>query len=323
MGPLPEDERRTREDRGLHVAPIGRRPKRSMVPAFRGQAQAGTHERCGESQGGFFIGVAQKLLFTYNLPAINGGIMNTESHAHKPQKQRVSLSLEIKGGVSIRVKCNHSVQHILAAANFTRQSGQLEAKNPTSPSGEIQTNEISYVSGAIIMSVCFLEAVINELLIDVTEEQPNYTRTLSKDSLARLASFAKIGASKMSALDKYDMVLLLSYQQSFDHGKKPYQDAAFVVKLRNSLVHYEPEWTTVSSDCEPVDIQKYESMLKGKFSLNPWLVGMSCTFFPQKCMSYGCAKWAVNSVLDFADEFFKRIDLIPIYSYSRQELRQL
>jgi hypothetical protein len=89
-----------------------------------------------------------------------------------------------------------------------------------------------------------------------------------------------------------------------------------LIKLRNALVHYEPEWTINISDTEKITVQKFEKILKGKFQLNP-LTGEGNSFFPDKCLGHGCAEWAVKSSIMFADEFFLRMRLKPTYDHVR------
>ena len=47
---------------------------------------------------------------------------------------------------------------------------------------------------------------------------------------------------------------------------------------------------------------KFEKALRNKFSLNP-LSREDFGFFPDKCLSAGCAAWAIRSTQEFALEF--------------------
>jgi hypothetical protein len=73
-------------------------------------------------------------------------------------------------------------------------------------------------------------------------------------------------------------------KQIFDAGAPPYQDVNLLVKLRNNLVHYEPEWVKnpSSDDFGADDIHRYEKRLGGKFIANP-LTGQGNPFYPDKC----------------------------------------
>jgi hypothetical protein len=54
--------------------------------------------------------------------------------------------------------------------------------------------------------------------------------------------------------------------------------------------------------------------------LNPFTSGNN-PFFPDKCMSYGGAHWAFSSVRTFADDYFRRLSVPPVYESYADELR--
>lgn len=108
---------------------------------------------------------------------------------------------------------------------------------------------------------------------------------------------------KKSILEKYQYVLSFRGKEIYRSGEPPYQDVDALVKLRNALVHFKPEWH------DEQDLhRKLESRLKGRFEINP-AIDDNGVFFPQKCMSYGCTKWAVFSALEFMRDFSVRADL--------------
>lgn len=43
-------------------------------------------------------------------------------------------------------------------------------------------------------------------------------------------------------------------------------------------------------------------------------------FFPDRCLRYGCADWAVKSSVSFADKFSVRIGLPVPYDFLRSRL---
>jgi hypothetical protein len=63
------------------------------------------------------------------------------------------------------------------------------------------------------------------------------------------------------------------------------------------MVHFRPEWP---------DEQKAHATLgerlRSKFALSPFF-DASEPIFPRACMSYGCSKWAVESIRDFIVEY--------------------
>src|SRR5262249_45431182 len=87
----------------------------------------------------------------------------------------------------------------------------------------------------------------------------------------------------------------------FKPGEDPYQSANNVIKLRDALVHYKPEW-----DDESGQHQNLENRLRAKFALNPYAPTGSL-WFPHQCLGAGCANWAVAKTRSFSDEFCVRL----------------
>jgi hypothetical protein len=92
----------------------------------------------------------------------------------------------------------------------------------------------TYVANSILSSVSFIEAAVNELFQDASDNHDSYIKSLSTDSIARLSGFLGTDEErKLSVVEKYDKALELCNKEQFYTGSKPYQDAALVTKLRN------------------------------------------------------------------------------------------
>jgi hypothetical protein len=68
--------------------------------------------------------------------------------------------------------------------------------------------------------------------------------------------------------------------------------------------------------------KKLIKSLRGKFSTIPW-IGNNNPFFPDKCLSYGCARWAVESSFAYSDEFYKKLGVPAPYEHIRQYLQKI
>jgi hypothetical protein len=80
----------------------------------------------------------------------------------------------------------------------------------------------------------------------------------------RTISSALAGHERVPVLGKYQSALRLAGVEPFDDGRAPFQDVESLVKLRDALVHYKPEWHNVESQPH----HKREARLRGKFPLN-------------------------------------------------------
>jgi len=181
-----------------------------------------------------------------------------------------------------------------------------------------QREHRSYVTASITSSVTFLEASINELFASA-----NYDNLEVGGKLSQLERDRLTGAAEMIAnnrlLDRFQLALYFLDRTSFDQGAQPYQDAKVIVNLRNELVHYKPQFRTGPSE-KPVEVSNWIKALAGKhFPTNPF-TGDANPFFPDKCLSHGCAVWTWNAALRFCDEFFNRVGVQPVYDSSRQLL---
>ena len=163
----------------------------------------------------------------------------------------------------------------------------------------------AYVVGAIMTSVASVEANINEFYLDAKDNLLGAILTASPQVL--LAELWKVaGEKKFSILEKYQIALAAIEKSKFDTSIGPYQDMDLLINLRNMLVHFKPEW-----DNDQKMHRKIELSLQGKFKLNPFWSKDDPIFFPFKCLSYGCANWAVRSSMNFILQFFSLIGRNP------------
>ena len=188
-----------------------------------------------------------------------------------------------------KVRSNLAIHHLMAAAYYARKSGELEREHAGKNFGEFWDEILWNVSAAVLFGAAALEADANEIFsypeLSFPESDP-----LLIDQIWALVEMDSI-------LDKYDMALFLKRKQHLDKGVIAYQDADSLIKLRNALVHFKPEWND-----EKKAHKKLEQRLSGKFPLSPFLP-TDAEFFPKKCMSHGCAEWAVRTAFAFRTAF--------------------
>jgi len=243
------------------------------------------------------------------------------------EKVVIKDSIKFTANLTLKSRTYYSIYHIKSAAHFSKLSADVEKAFDGKYSDELYCKQMAYVTGAVFASVSFLEATINELFVDAHDKIPTVVNQLHPEAISQLSEMWKLGVPKLEMLklgvpkaskilQKFQTALTLNKKPLFDAGKQPYKDIECLIKLRNALVHYEPEWITNSSDTEEITIQKLENILKGKFQLNP-LAGMGNSFFPDKCLGHGCAEWTVRSSIMFTDEFFLRMGLKPTYDHVR------
>lgn len=189
----------------------------------------------------------------------------------------------------LRQKSAFAVQHLMAAARFSRMCGEIEIANAGKPLGSFFDEEIACVSATMMLTTASMESNINEYFSDIKASFPELTESL------RESAFGLI--EKKSILEKYQYALAFKGKSKIPTGEQSYQDANALIRLRNALVHFKPEWHD-----EQDEHKKLERQLVGKFAVNPF-IGENGVFFPQQCISYGCTQWAVSSALRFMEKF--------------------
>jgi hypothetical protein len=213
-----------------------------------------------------------------------------------------------------------SGDHIKSACLFSRQAREVEQRYDPKLYGEMHTRMIAYATGAVLASVAFLEAVINELLSVAAEptKHPPLGTQLPAQLVSSLGDLWKLPSTdRAPTLDKFQLALIAARKPLFNKGAQPYQDADILIGLRNDLVHYRPKAVVIFSKVEPSAVVRYK--FAGKFVRNPRFPSDAEYF--DAYLGHGCAQWAVRTSLALTDEFFKRMRLRPWYDHLRPELR--
>lgn len=190
-----------------------------------------------------------------------------------------------------------------SAIYLMRQSGAIERRyrGKTFDQGNFVTHHRAYVVGAILAAAASIEGRINELYLDATDNL--LTVFICKEKQKILSDlWPTLDERKFSTLDKYQILLTAIGKEKLNTSKKPFQDVKLLTDLRNMLVHYKPEW-----DDDQKDHKKIKDKLRGKFETNPFYSDGTTPFFPNNCLSYGCARWAVESSAEYILEFMSRI----------------
>ncbi|MCF7966223.1 MAG: hypothetical protein K9L79_11880 [Methylobacter tundripaludum] len=144
------------------------------------------------------------------------------------------------------------------------------------------------------LCVASLESNINEYLTDTASIFPDLTDEQAVEIVDLIEG--------LSILDKYNKTLTIRGSEPFVKGNRPYQDIDALISIRNEFVHFHPEWHD-----EQVRHERLGNILKYKFDLSPFITAETGVMFPQRIVSHGCTKWAVESTLKFVTEFEKKI----------------
>ena len=251
----------------------------------------------------------------------------------KKSKVSVEAGLTASIAVTAAIRSHFSIQHIQSAAHQARLAAKEEENYDGTFSEVRKVKHKSYVTSALFAAVAFVEAEINEFFADMADERVQGYDDIPEGHIqGQLDSkvvdlltdmWRGLIGRKYSTLDKYQLALTLTRSATFDSGAQPYQDIDDLISLRNAIMHPEPEWVvTQSGDPEVMPtVQKLEKRLSDKnFALSPFYNDKGNPFFPDKCLSYGCSKWAIEACLAFTDDFFERLAVTAPYDHIRDRL---
>ncbi len=206
--------------------------------------------------------------------------------------------------IAILKRAYFSPYHLFSANNFLDRASSIEFKH--TGKDRFDFNHNSYVISSIISSVAFLEAAINELFQDVYDDHESYTSLIDNDVKKTMKKVWQM-LERRPVLEKYQLALELSNVKAFSKGRNPYSSTNLAILLRNELVHYKPKTFGAGK------VHSFANKLKGKFELNPLMSNPSNQFFPDQCLSKGCAEWVLISCLSLTEEFFSRMQVTPTY----------
>lgn len=157
--------------------------------------------------------------------------------------------------------------------------------------------------GATLTAYMSIESAVNELLLAHSLGHVVNFNGL-EPSLARKFSEAwEAGARKLNALEKADLVCVISGAGKIDFGKGEAQKAAALHELRNELVHHKPKF--VEHGRSPHESEdKLERRLSSQFARTTiWSPPESVPFRWGGCLGAGCATWACA----VADGFIRQV----------------
>ena len=203
---------------------------------------------------------------------------------------------------SASAKTNLSGYFASSAALFSRKAQAIEALDPTGVTEVVRMEHRSYAIGAVIAAAAYLEAAINELYLEAVDRNQN-TFPPGRLRLAELMCHVWADVEQMTVLTKYQVALSLAETSPYPKGENPYQAVDSLLRLRNALVHYKPEW-----DTELEEHRKLEERLANRFRESR-LSSSGHAFFPHRCLGHGCAAWSTKTAVEFYRDFRERLGL--------------
>jgi hypothetical protein len=221
----------------------------------------------------------------------------------KVQSATVTLqgvsSLGMTVTITAKTRVNLAVQHMLAAARFSREVRQLEEQHKEEQFSEFWESILHHATACVLTTVASLEACANELFSDRSSLFPDYSPELMNNLWETY--------EQKPILQKFEFALLLLRKPVMDSGAGSYQDIKVLIELRNALTHFKPEWMN-----EATEHAKISAKLVSKIDGGPFLPA-SELLFPRRWAGHSCTSWAVSSAIAFANDFERLAGLSAKY----------
>ena len=189
---------------------------------------------------------------------------------------------------TIKTRSHFALHHMHSAVKAARRAHEIEITHSEERHGPWHDEMLHTVPVAIIMAAAALEAQINEAVQDILDrkgaDQPGA-------ALRLLLKELKDGTAG-DTLAKCRQVLLLLGAVP-DTGRREWEETKLLLTLRNRFIHFKPAW-----DHDEVHDSKWVKELK---RLVPIYAPYAKRFqFPYGFITYGTAKWAITTALNFA-----------------------
>lgn len=222
-------------------------------------------------------------------------------------------SQEAVGAPRIGVRHYFAAEHLWAArfmaARCRERENHLIAGGFTGIDYEVR----SYALTAITESVAFVEARVDEILLDAAHSDPGQVPARLAGLDANLVDTLRVDMAdpnleKRPTLEKYDHVLSRA-GKSPQKGRLPYQDVDSIVGLRNAFAHFQPELQWAD------EVHSLEKRMKvPRVPSNPLLQQPQSTWFPHQPLCAGVAAWAWKSCIQLVDEWEQQLVITHGYS---------
>ena len=231
--------------------------------------------------------------------------------------------INLEETLELKARAYLSYNHIRSACFFAKKLLEVETSCLKEKSDELVELHSTYASSVVIRTVAFLEATVNEFFSDVSDNFFD-PKLVDQDLHILVKKLWESGIPRTAAypiVDKYQIGLALCKKEAFDKGTSPYQDIEMLVRFRNYLIHYEPEWQIMpESGNRSEHLSKLEKHLNWKFDLNP-IYPKNSVPFPLSHYSYSAAKWSISNSILFVDNFFSKLNTVSKLEWMRPELK--
>jgi hypothetical protein len=199
---------------------------------------------------------------------------------------------ELTASGRLSLRSNFAVNYMRVAIRDAQAAYDVEQANDTNHFGSWFDDMMMHVPVAVVMAAAALEANINEIIQDILDKSPHALLTKGNTALLKDLKADRSG----NAMGKYRKLGLLLDKVPITNSPA-WLNADILFRFRNSLMHFKPAWDSETD----IHDGKLVRDLKQRIPITPaYRTGF---MFPYGFLTYGCAKWAVESARALSGEF--------------------
>ena len=214
------------------------------------------------------------------------------------------VQVNFTGSATLRTRTNLAIHHLFAACRFASRVALIERDNVGQPFGEFWEEILHNALAVATLTVASIESHANEMYFEGAILAPGLNP-------AAAAEFAEIIDAE-SIVRKYSVALAFRSGKRLNPGNLPVQNADALIKLRNAIVHFRPEW---SGEQDKHD--KLSKILQYKFKPSPFFPNEPV--FPRAWASHAFCVWSLKTAVQFLEHFYVEVGIpSPIEQFKPQ-----
>ncbi len=217
-------------------------------------------------------------------------------------------TVDTAGSISARTRVNLALHHLLAACRGCAAISSIETAHQGAAYGPFWEEILHNALSVSALSVAAIEAYANQLYCDGVLEKAGIKAAASMEIMALV--------DREQILNKYSLVLSLHKGVALNRGATAVQNTDALIKLRNAVVHFQPEWFD-----EQDKHDKLSKILTYKFQPSPFLQGEP--IFPRAWASHSFATWALTTTVAFINYFHDQLGTESFLKKWRPRLAEL
>jgi hypothetical protein len=203
-------------------------------------------------------------------------------------------AVTVFGQATGKSRFNLALHHLFAASRFTAAVTALETQNQGQPFGAFWEEILHNALGVVSLTVASLESYANEFHFEGS--------ALAAALPSKAADVIAAMIDREAILAKFDVTLAIRKDKRLDFGQNHVQNVDTLIKLRNAVLHFRPEWFGEQDKHKTLSNQ-----LAYKFSGSPFLPNEP--LFPRAWASASFCAWALGATVTFMDRFCAEAEL--------------